>query len=906
LSTIVRQAWSRHRIAFNLLIFGIVDLVLYELAVSGSISQLGLSLVSVFLLLYLATVALDIIWGFAGLFSIAYAPIEGIGAYGAAIALRSGWDVYLALLTGLVVAAAAALVIAWLLRQLRGMIFAIATFGIGLLIMGIINALNWTGGTEGIILANAYAGLPSWAANNSQTFDFLAIAVAGLLVAWLTANLLQSVAGRELVAARENATHAGTLGIRNVRNMLWAAALAGLIAGLAGVLYTVHIKAIDPTSFSVGSLGFNAILALLIGGRTTFWGPVIGAAFVTASTTFLPWQGYETYVAIGAIAILVARLLPRGVAGTLHEQARLWRVRRLPAVPPTASSVDVADGADGKLPRPGGTSEETLDAAGLRFAYTREEVVRSVDLSVSLKPAEIVGIAGPNGAGKSTFMAVLSGALAATSGRVTLAGAKLPFDQAARVRAGLTRVPQDTDLFPDMTTLDAVMVGLGTRERPLLGRSMLGLAATRRRERRLRSSALGLLRDFRLEPWANYRVSELSYGNRRLAALVAAAATQPTVLLLDEPTAGLSPASITNVLGHVQRLARTGVSFVIIDHRLNFLDALTDRIVMMAEGQVLSEASLSEHMSHAEVAAAYLGTVAHSDKREPQAALRPGHGREAAAGGAAAAIPAGPGEILTLDHLSVGYSGMQVLTDVCMTMTRGTIVGWVGPNGAGKTTLGSAAAGLIPVSKGRIRLGDLDVTRLTVARRVRHGITFVSSGRRVFPQMTVTENLVLAARMAHRDGDAIDSMFELFPALKRLARKQAAEMSGGEKQMLVTARGLLVEPKFLIMDEPFAGLSPKVCDDLQVTLTECVTRTGACLILIDQDVSRLASFADQLCMLASGRLQIAAPTGDVLARTDLFQTFLGVSDSALADTDSIAAGEEAAEKAGLRARREAS
>jgi branched-chain amino acid transport system ATP-binding protein len=142
----------------------------------------------------------------------------------------------------------------------------------------------------------------------------------------------------------------------------------------------------------------------------------------------------------------------------------------------------------------------------------------------------------------------------------------------------------------------------------------------------------------------------------------------------------------------------------------------------------------------------------------------------------------------------------------------------------------------------------------------------------------------------------VDRAFELFPALRRHARRSAGLMSGGEMQMLVTARGMVGEPQFLILDEPFAGLSPKICDDLQAVLLDSVSRTGASLILIDQDVSRLASFADSLSMLASGRLQISGPTAEVVSRTDLFETFLGVAGSAVADVESIATAEDELEE----------
>jgi ABC-type branched-subunit amino acid transport system ATPase component len=320
-------------------------------------------------------------------------------------------------------------------------------------------------------------------------------------------------------------------------------------------------------------------------------------------------------------------------------------------------------------------------------------------------------------------------------------------------------------------------------------------------------------------------------------------------------------------------VARAGYSLVVVDHRLDFLDSLTDRIVMMEGGRILSTGRLADHMANEEIAAAYLGAISSSRTRE----LKTAELSEADDG----ALP-----LLSIEHASIGYSGNQVLTDVSTSVPRGSLVAWLGPNGAGKTTLGAAVAGIVPMQSGTVRMGDLVLDHRSPWVRAWDGIAFVEASRVVFPRLTVRENLLAgywaARKQRQRRGDRhlvekLDLVYGIFPMLKTLEQRAAGEMSGGQQQMLVTARALMGSPKLAILDEPFAGLAPAVCDELGDALRQCVRELSMSIVLIDQDVARVCTITDRMLLLASGRVQLDGSTDELLQRPDLLQRFLGVA-----------------------------
>jgi ABC-type branched-subunit amino acid transport system ATPase component/ABC-type branched-subunit amino acid transport system permease subunit len=856
-------------------LFPLILVLAYHFAVRGLVASVTVSLLVTWLLLYLPTAALNIIWGYAGQLSLAYAGIVGVSAYASAVMLRDGRPIYLAAPVGVVVALAAATLVAKAVRRTTGSHYVIATFAMGLLMVEAIKSIPQLGGTTGIVIFNPFVGLPrSWTSAYLR-FDFILIACVSVIIAFAVDNLARSPQGRTFIAVRENPTFASSVGVAIDKQRRRASLAAAIVAGLAGALYAVHFSAVDPTVFAVGALAFNTVLAILIGGRGTFWGPILGSAVVACVPVLSPFGGHVSRALMGVVVIVAAIFFPAGVVGAYNRFAHNRRVRRVAetagAIAKPGSDGMVRALADGDVP----AHRDPFELRGVSRSFGPIHALKSTDLTIAVGAGETIGVAGPNGAGKSTLLSVMSGALRPDGGTVSIRGHALKPTEADHVKGGVVRVAQSSPTMPAATVIENLKTAIEAGSSPRVISSLLRTPKARRLERRLEDQAAELAHAFGIAVFEQHNSGELSYGNRRLLSIAAAVGTQPDVLLLDEPSAGLSPASISRIQKELQRLASAGYTLVVVDHRLDFLASLTDRIVMMREGRIVSTASLDEHMRDTEIAEAYLGTIVDRKTAGAAPAVAPRRAMEVDT----EAVP-----LLRLDNVCVGYGGNEVLTDVTTAVPPGVLVAWLGPNGAGKTTLGACAAGTVPAFSGDVQLAGRSLQGSSAWQRARAGLAFVAADRHVFPRLTVRENLTVGAAASRSldgrrssEADALDVVYATFPVLRELSERAAAALSGGQQQMVVTARALMGQPQVLILDEPFAGLAPVVCDQLAEALRNYVEQTGISMVLIDQDVTRVAQLVDRMVLLASGRLQIDGPTDELLGRPDLLEKFLGVA-----------------------------
>jgi branched-chain amino acid transport system ATP-binding protein len=212
--------------------------------------------------------------------------------------------------------------------------------------------------------------------------------------------------------------------------------------------------------------------------------------------------------------------------------------------------------------------------------------------------------------------------------------------------------------------------------------------------------------------------------------------------------------------------------------------------------------------------------------------------------------------MLEVINLSVAYGDAQVLWDISLAVAEGEIVTVVGPNGAGKTTLVNTLAGIVPARGGSIRMHGRELTALQAHKICQHGIAIVPEGRRLFPQMTVADNLDMGAFVtgarAHRD-ESLEQVFRIFPKLKDRARQRGGTLSGGEQQMLAIGRALMARPKLLLLDEPSLGLSP-VMVDLIFDVLEDIRQLGVSTLLVEQHVVKALQAATRGYILEEGRI----------------------------------------------------
>ncbi len=234
---------------------------------------------------------------------------------------------------------------------------------------------------------------------------------------------------------------------------------------------------------------------------------------------------------------------------------------------------------------------------------------------------------------------------------------------------------------------------------------------------------------------------------------------------------------------------------------------------------------------------------------------------------------------LEVRGIESGYGKIQVLWGVDVTLQEGSMVAVLGPNGAGKTTLLRTVMGIIRAWRGSVMMYGLDITSMPSHRRVELGLTMVPEGRRLFPDLTVRENLELGAytrRSRERIGETLELVFNLFPRLKERLHQKAGSLSGGEQQMLAIARALMTRPKVLMLDEPSQGLAPKIAWEVAETLDKIRREVGISVILVEQNVALALEKADYIYLLEQGRVVLEGFREEVLARKlDIVRSYLG-------------------------------
>jgi branched-chain amino acid transport system ATP-binding protein len=236
----------------------------------------------------------------------------------------------------------------------------------------------------------------------------------------------------------------------------------------------------------------------------------------------------------------------------------------------------------------------------------------------------------------------------------------------------------------------------------------------------------------------------------------------------------------------------------------------------------------------------------------------------------------GSGPALAIESLEAGYeAGLSIVRGASLAVQPGEIFAVIGPNGAGKSSLVRAVAGLVPISKGRNLLFGRDITKVPAHRMVFEGLAFVPQTENVFVNLTVAENLELAAAIVKANRhERLEPVYTMFPELHRQRADLAGRLSGGQRQMLAVARGLIARPRLLILDEPSAGLSPKMVAQVFGKLRE-VRDSGISVLLVEQNVKAALSLADRAAVLVEGKERIIARCEDLLNDEHVAELYLG-------------------------------
>ncbi|HEV2155878.1 branched-chain amino acid ABC transporter ATP-binding protein/permease [Bradyrhizobium sp.] len=533
----------------------------------------------------IAVFGLSVVLGLCGQINLAQAAFFGLGAYAVGIGTTDlHVSFWLCLVGGCLISLVAGAFLGMSTLRLGGHYLAMVTISFQQIVtLVMINAIWLTHGPDGVPNIKRPELFQS-----SQSY--LAFCVAMLaIVGYLVWHLSDTKLGRAMRAVRDNELAAGVNGIDVFRTKIYAFALCALLGGLAGGLFAGGFAYVSPDQFSFAESIVFLTMSLLGGVASP-----IGSAIGTGLLILIPeWLRFlksvpGLYLAIyGLFVILIIRFMPDGIWGFVADAFTRWRAKT--KAPPAAAALQLKPATVG--------GDTVLEVTGLSKHFGGLKAVDGVDIAV--KRGGVHALIGPNGSGKTTTLNVLSGLYEATAGKIVLDGTDIThMPPHQRTASGLGRTFQNIRLFRSMTALENVEIGA---ERP--GNTMVGKGDDALTER-----AMEALTFVGLGSRANELISSFSYGHQRLIEIARALASNPTLLLLDEPAAGLNSTEKLELHELLKRIAAQGLTILIIDHDMTLVSEAAQHITVLNFGRRIADGESMAVLRHPDVVSAYLGS----------------------------------------------------------------------------------------------------------------------------------------------------------------------------------------------------------------------------------------------------------------------------------------------------------
>jgi ABC-type branched-subunit amino acid transport system ATPase component/ABC-type branched-subunit amino acid transport system permease subunit len=872
-------------------------------------------LVSLVVIYAIIGVSLVVLSGWTGQISLGHFAFAGIGAAVAGgLAANHNIDFFVTLLAAGLVGALFALLIGIPALRINGLFLSAVTLAFAATVQNLIlnsEYFPWLlpGSFQPVARPFLWARIDT---RSDLAFYYVCLAFLGL--AYLAArNLRSSRSGRVFVATRDNVRASQSYGVSAAGSRLAAFAFSGFVAALAGALFAYQIGSVGPSAFPL-NLSVDVFIMAVIGGLTSLGGAIAGAIVYMSIRYFFPllepavpqpWRFFlnlADQIGIPSGALFILNFMPGGLAEGFYgaRDAALRRVaaRRAIEVPSLLadrrveepdSALNAVHASDHKHQAMVVDKDAILVCRGVDVAYDSVQVLFGVDLQV--KRGEVVALLGTNGAGKSTLLKAVSGLVDTSAGTITFAGENISHCTPSRAaHLGIVQVPGGRGIFPTLTVAEHfTLAGWLIKDRDQLDSA---------REKVLDSFP-------RLRDRYHQLAGNLSGGEQQQLAVGMAFVARPEMLIIDELSLGLAPLVVEQLLDFVREINAGGTTVLLVEQSVNVALTVAGRAYFMEKGEVRYEGAATDLLERGDIVrSVFLEGAGRKRTATTAAAAGNGNGRSAvtSSGRKVRAKNADSDSelmepVLLADQLSKSFGGIRAVDNVSLSVAPREILGLIGPNGAGKTSVFDLISGFTTPDHGRVVLIGDDVTRWSPDRRSRAGLGRSFQDARIFPSMTVAENIAtslerhllvrdhLAASLgmpASREQEedvawTVADLIELM-SLQAFRDKFVRELSTGSRRVVDLAMAIAHDPALLILDEPSSGIAQKETEALAPLLARIREETGCAMLIIEHDMPLVTEVSDRLMALELGKVIAQGLPKDVIRDPVVVSSYLGTDD----------------------------